>query len=314
MANKYAIYGSDPTQADTGVANGLRETLGPTNLIVGTITDGEFFKRSGNTIISEAISAVSASASSWTTAYSVDFTTLSSSNIRTGGNGSKTIDGKTWTWANDANSTTATVTNGRGIVIAPLINSLQTGNPTVRAAPIIVLPLSAAFPTYSASRHIVRVSVRISQSGDNASAKGVRLGFEDNTSPTNQAYHIFKGYSTSVQTWIVQSCINAVATTPFNSTTNYTDNVLSIVFEAPKGFQASSGVFSSSLANTFSGSFPSTMANYQTSEQQNMSSPLMWIGTQPRILLCAQDSSATSQQFTGSFTHLKVEYITKFPD
>lgn len=311
MTSKYAIYGSDSSQADTGIASGLRETFGPTNLTVGTITDGEFFKRSGNTIISAAVSAVSAS--SWTTAYSVDFTALSSSNIRTGGNGTKTIGGQLWTWANDAQCTTATVTNGRGIVLAPLINSLQTGNPNTRAAPILTLPISGVFTNYAASRHIVRVSVRISQSGDNATAKGVRFGLEDNNAPVNQAYHMFKGFS-SVQTWLVQSCALGVTSTPFNSSSNYTDDVLSFVFEAPKGFQASTAVFSSSLANTFSGSFPSTFAHYQTSEQQNMASPLMYIGTQPRILLCVQDSSPTSQQFTGSFTHLKIEYMTKFPD
>ena len=53
MATKFATYGSDPTQAAAGIANGLRET-GGTNLAMAGVTDGEFLKRSGSTIISAA--------------------------------------------------------------------------------------------------------------------------------------------------------------------------------------------------------------------------------------------------------------------
>ncbi len=38
-------------------ARGVRETSGPTNLVVGTITDGEYLKRVGSTLVSAAISA-----------------------------------------------------------------------------------------------------------------------------------------------------------------------------------------------------------------------------------------------------------------
>jgi hypothetical protein len=51
VANKYATYGSDPTQAAAGIANGLRETTGGTNLTMAGVTDGLFLKRSGTTII-----------------------------------------------------------------------------------------------------------------------------------------------------------------------------------------------------------------------------------------------------------------------
>lgn len=51
MANKYATYGSDASQADAGIANGLRETTGPTNLTMGSVADGLFLRRSGSTVI-----------------------------------------------------------------------------------------------------------------------------------------------------------------------------------------------------------------------------------------------------------------------
>ena len=209
MANKYAIYGSDPTQADTGVANGLRETLGPTNLIVGTITDGEFFKRSGNTIISEAISAVSASASSWTTAYSVDFTSLGNQNLKTGGNGAKSIDGKAWTWANDANAATANVVSGSGIVITCNTTNSNYGGPT-RTTPILTLPFwtsgslaSSSIANYSVQNHIVRVRLRVLLTSADNNSEGARVIIEDSTAPTNQNVNFFKGFSGGVADQLV---------------------------------------------------------------------------------------------------------------
>ena len=58
MSDKFAIYGSDVSQSKDGIANGLRETAGPTNLAAGEIVDGEYLVRSGNKIISAAVSAV----------------------------------------------------------------------------------------------------------------------------------------------------------------------------------------------------------------------------------------------------------------
>jgi hypothetical protein len=66
-----------------------------------------------------------ADASSWAAAggggvfadeYEVDFTGLGTQDLTSGGDGSKTIDGKTWTLANSANATSMDVTNGTGIV------------------------------------------------------------------------------------------------------------------------------------------------------------------------------------------------------
>jgi hypothetical protein len=46
------------------------------------------------------------------TAYSVDFTLLPTQNLLTGGDGTKTIDGKTWTLTNSANATTVFLNDG----------------------------------------------------------------------------------------------------------------------------------------------------------------------------------------------------------
>jgi hypothetical protein len=59
-----------------------------------------------------AWSAPTGGGGSFTTAYSVDFTGLSAQNLLTGGDGNKTIDGKTWALINSANLTTAYLNDG----------------------------------------------------------------------------------------------------------------------------------------------------------------------------------------------------------
>jgi hypothetical protein len=54
----------------------------------------------------------SSGSSGLTTAYSVDFTTLSGLDLLTGGDGAKTIDGKTWNLRNSANATSAYLNDG----------------------------------------------------------------------------------------------------------------------------------------------------------------------------------------------------------
>lgn len=62
MGDKFAIYGSDVSQSKDGIANGIRETAGPTNLAAGEIVDGEYLLRSGNKIISSAVVAAASPA------------------------------------------------------------------------------------------------------------------------------------------------------------------------------------------------------------------------------------------------------------
>jgi len=315
MTNKYATYGSDSTQADTGVANGLRETLGPTNLIVGTITDGEFLKRSGNTIISAAAGAGAtgptgpqgatgpSSSSSWTTAYSVDFTALGATadqNLKTGGNGSKTINGQTYTWANDANATSADLTNGTGIMIVLNTTNSNYGGAT-RTTPILTIPFQSVFTGYSILNHIVRIRARVLLTNCDANTEGVRLVIEDVSAPTNQNVNYFKGFSTITNQHGFTSTISGVSTTQTLITS--TDDVIGLVWEGPKNAEWWSGTFSSGILNC---------GNLQWSESQNMANPLMFKPAQPRFGIGAGTANVAGS-FTAIFTHLIVDYCSKHP-
>lgn len=53
----------------------------------------------------------------WATGYEIDFTAQSTQNLITGGDGAKTIDGKTWGAAGTATATTCGITAGTGLVL-----------------------------------------------------------------------------------------------------------------------------------------------------------------------------------------------------
>ena len=294
MANKYATYGSDPTQAAAGIANGLRETTGDTNLTMAGVTDGEYLKRSGSTIISGA------STLAWTSAYSVDFTSLGSQNLKTGGNGTKTIDGKVWTWENDANATSSNVTNGTGIVIVCNTNNSNYGGST-RTTPILTLPFQTLISGYSVQRHIVRVRTRVLLTNCDANTEGARLIIEDSSAPTNQNVNYFKGFSGGVSNQVITvSGVTAVSTT--RSTSTSTDDVLGLVWEGPKSVEFWSGTYGGSL----------TLSTLRWSECQDMANPLMFKPTQPRIGLVAGTANVAGS-FTATFTHMEVDYFSKNP-
>lgn len=52
---------------------------------------------------------------SWTPVYTLDFTAQTTQNIKTGGDTTYTVDGKTWTANGTANTSAASITNGTGL-------------------------------------------------------------------------------------------------------------------------------------------------------------------------------------------------------
>ena len=80
--------------------------------------------------------------SAFTTAYSVDFTALASQNLLTGGNGNKTIDGKTWVLANSAGLQTAYLQDGShaGLYLKTAANTNNAN--TDLSAGVLYVPLS----------------------------------------------------------------------------------------------------------------------------------------------------------------------------
>lgn len=247
--------------------------------------------------------------------YALDFTAHSTLNIKTGGDGSKTIDGKTWTWANNANATTAAITNGTGLQINPVANS-GSGAPASRLAPILTIPISNLIPdTYNPARHILRIAARVTLSGNTKVAQGVRLGIENATTPKDQGISFFKGWSASApgapgggELELVVQSSKPVATASLTfGTTSYTSNdTLAIDFEAPRTFDA--------RVATYGTAFPTVFDTYVESEIMEISAPLIRLPSDAVLTISAQDSAAAGGGgFTATITHLQVWVKDKFP-
>jgi len=76
----------------------------------------------------------------WTTLYDVDFTSLANQDLTSGGDGNKTIDGKTWRADNTGNASIMDLLNGTGLRIQ-LGSASEYLNGT-RTAPIVALPIT----------------------------------------------------------------------------------------------------------------------------------------------------------------------------
>jgi hypothetical protein len=251
----------------------------------------------------------------WQTLYNVDFTVLSTQNIKTGGNGTKTIDGKSWTWANDANATTATLTNGTGIACNPVANS-GSAAPASRLGPILTIPVTSLMPlTLNVARHAVRVCARVLVTGHTKVAQGIRLGLEDASTPTSHAFSVFKGWAASApgapgageEEIVIQSSIPGPASSlTLGLTANFSEDVLCWDFIAPDAWDVRTG--------TYSGGMPYSFSDYRTSEVAAIATPLLRLPAQPALVLAWQDSAAAGGGgFTGTVTHLRLDYLERFP-
>lgn len=237
--------------------------------------------------------------------YLLDFTAQATQNLKTGGNGSKTIDGRAWTWANDAAAQSADIINGAGLILSCNTTN-STGNPATRSAPILSVPFSSLIPDYSVSQHIIRVMVRVLLGNAGADTEGVRVSVEDSSSPTSQAFSVYKGHVGGIDSWFPQTCVSAAATTIGNTTNNFSDDVIGITFEAPKSFDVRTGVL-------VSGALPSTLPHFLVAEIQDMASPIMRTQGKPALSLSVQ-SGNTSGDIIGTFTHMRVDVFSKIPN
>jgi hypothetical protein len=227
----------------------------------------------------------------WRRAYALDFTTQSSQNIRTGGNGSKTIDGKTWTWANDTGASTANITNGTGYVVA-LAN-------TASANPQLSIPVSTLFPSFSLARHALRVSARVllTNSITNFEMGGVGLTM----GASGQAYACIKGYNGAANCILYQSNTNTIA-----SAGGQTDDIVGYIYAPPAIAEGRSGTYTAGL--------PLKVSTLRGSESQQPTATPILQGT-PKIFL--QTSTSNSQGLTDgfvvTFTYLQVDYMDRIP-
>lgn len=235
----------------------------------------------------------------WITAYEVDFTSLANLTLV---NGSNTIDGKNWTGANAANAATFAIQNGTGIVIAANTANTNYFN-SDRSTPMIVCPLSTFIPSYSVQGHIVRVMARVLLTNCDANFEAAKVGLEDSTTPLSQNFFLNKGFIGS-NNFESLSSVSSATTQIAISSTNFTDDVIGFIFEAPNKYELWSGAYS--------GGFPKSFNTFRASESMAMSLPLMRLINQPRLLLAHQTANGTGA-FTLTYTHLRVEYIRKQP-
>lgn len=243
----------------------------------------------------------------WRTAYNVDFTTLSNLNIKTGGNGNKTIDGKTWLWGNDANCASADVVNGTGIVI--VANAVNTGfyeGANVRTAPNLTVPVQTLFPLYDVGQTAFRVMLRVILTGADANVEGTKLFVEDSTTPEGQGISLVKWFTAGAINYRVAEQLNPAFPViyPDNTTANATDDILSIIFWPPNGYETYTGQYVAGEKMRIS--------TKRASDWQNIASPLMRLDTSPRIGFCQVTNNVTAS-LTTTFTHMRVDWHDRHP-
>ncbi len=229
------------------------------------------------------------------TAYTVDLTTATPQSILA--NGTVTIDGMDWTYANFANTNTAEV-SASGLTIAPnATSSSYTG--ATRTAPIISIPLSTLISGFDVNAHEVRVSVYISATNADANTEMAFVGFESASSPIGGNVMVGKGFSTNAT---IRSAFGVASTTTVtDDATNATDTVLILQF-CPRFLRAES------RTGVWSAGFPATTRPRRYMTQGTNIAGMYTTPTDLNLFLCAQSGNA-SNNFSVTFSAIKVEAI-----
>lgn len=242
----------------------------------------------------------------WRTGYEVDLTTLANQNIRTGGNGNKTIDGKVWLWANDANCASANVVNGQGIVIVASATATGFYEGTIgRSAPNLTLPVLSAVPNFDICQNVLRVTTRMVLTNADTPAEGGKLFVEYVTTPENQNVSIGKLFSAGSLGFIVNDALNPTFTQPYPFNTSASDDdILSIIFWPNKGWETYSGLHVAGEKMR--------LRTARLSFWQNTGTPSIRFNTDVRLGICQVTNNATGS-LTTTFTHLRVDYHDRHP-
>lgn len=253
------------------------------------------------------------SGSLWRTAYELDLTAQPGQNIRTGGSGTKTIDGKTWTWDNDGNVASADIVNGTGLVI--VANATATGyyeGANIRTAATLTLPVSSAIPQFDICQNAVRVLVRALLIGADADVEGVQVFFEYATSPRDQNMSVLKVFSGASLGFQSTSNIDPAAGPPavayetvyaFNSNGSAHD-ILGVTFKPPGEVQFWSGLYVAGEKMRLSAQ--------RGSIHQNAGIPAIRTTAAPRFGFC-QVTNNVAGALTTTFTHVRVDYCDLLP-
>jgi hypothetical protein len=126
----------------------------------------------------------------WTTLYDVDFTSLGTQDLTSGGDGNKTIDGKTWRADNTGSAAIMDILNGTGLRIQ--LGSAGDYLNGTRTAPIIAMAVTEVGGDVTFSQ--MRFWVDFSVANLTAANEGARMGVEADTAnvygPSNNENHM----------------------------------------------------------------------------------------------------------------------------
>lgn len=242
----------------------------------------------------------------WRRAYEVDFTSLSNFNIKTGGNGNKTIDGKVWLWGNDANCATADIVNGTGLVITA--NAAVTGyyeGANVRTAPNLTIPILSVVPLFNISQNAIRVTTRMLLTNADQNTEGGKLFIEYVTAPETQNVSIAKWFTAGALGYQVNESHNPTFTAPYpNNTTSTADDILSLIFWPNRNYEAYSGLYVAGEKMR--------VRTSRTAFFHDIAQPPIKVNTDVRLGLCQVTNNATAA-LTTTFTHLRVDFHDRHP-
>ncbi len=235
----------------------------------------------------------------WRGGYKVDFTELAAQTIV---NGTQTIDGRTWTGVNVGNCASFAIVAGTGLQIVASA-TVTDYNGATRTAPMLQLPfLTGIFSNYAVGNYIVRLQARVLLTNANANFEGARLGVEALTTPTNQNFQINKYYNGGIRHEVLST---VSGTTTATQETGYaSDDIMQIICEAPRGFEAGTGVYDGSGYMNADHPWHST--------SQNIATALLVSNTQP-IAFMGQASTNNNANLTTTFTHFQGDFYERHP-
>lgn len=242
----------------------------------------------------------------WRQVYSVDFTALTGQNIKTGGDGNKTIDGLTWLWGNNANLTSCDIVPGTGLVmVASAANTGYYEGANVRTAPNLTIPVSTLYSLYDITVNVVRVLARMLLTNADATAEGGKVFLEYVAVPKDQNFSLLKAFSGGAIGFQSNSNTdpNYETVYAFNSAGS-TDDVLGFAFWPPKSFQCYSGIFVPGERMRFQ--------NQRGAIFQNVAGQPIRKSADARIGLCQITNNATAS-LTTTFTHLRIDIHDRQP-
>lgn len=239
----------------------------------------------------------------WRVGYDVDFTAQSALNIRTGGNGSKVIDGRTWTWRNDANLATAAVTPGTGIVFTASATNTNYTGATV-SSPGLALPLlTGVLAAYSVAAFALRIMVRIQTTNMDANFEGAILALEDSVSPATANVNVKRVYAGGA-TVEATSTVNNTSVVRKATPADAAKEVLGIVYFDRGAWEQWSGDYDAAED-------PAMRLTTPRIGEQVLWTAGMNLNTSPQIFLGQQTGGAAGANLVTTFTHMRVDYALR---